>query len=37
MEFSALDKMIEELEREKNDYVKSMDSRIPKIRNAVEK
>lgn len=37
MEFSTLDKMIEELEKEKNDYVKSMDSRIQQIRNAVEK
>ena len=37
MEFAVLDKMIEELENEKNDYVKSMDSRIQQIRNAVEK
>lgn len=37
MEFVTLDKMIEELEKEKTNYVKVMESRIQKIKDAIEK
>ena len=35
MEFATLDKMIEELEKEKQDYVNSIDTRINKIKQHI--
>lgn len=37
MEFATLDKMIKELEEEKNAYVKSMEKKIDSIKKSVEK
>lgn len=36
MEFATLDKMVKELEKEKDAYVKDMDNRISNIKACIE-